>query len=26
VCQFYAVVWIHPEHDFIAFMLDGQPE
>jgi hypothetical protein len=19
-------VWIHPEHDFIAFMLDGWPE
>ena len=21
--QFYAIVWIHPEHDFIGFMLDG---
>ena len=24
--QFYATVWIHPKHDFIAFMLDGWPE
>ena len=26
VRQFYAVVWIHPEYDFIAFMLNGWPE
>ena len=26
VRQFYATVWIHSEHDFIAFMLDGHPE
>ena len=26
VRQFYAIVWIHLEHDFIAFMLDDQPE
>jgi len=26
VRQFYATMWIHPEHDFIAFMLDGRPE
>ena len=26
VCQFYATVWIHLEHDYIAFMLHGQPE
>ena len=26
VRQFYAIVWIHPEHDLIAFMLDGRPE
>ena len=26
VHQFYATVWIHLEHDFIAFMLDGRPE
>ena len=26
VRQFYATVWIHPEHDFIGFMLDGWPE
>ena len=24
--QFYATVWIHSEHDFIGFMLDGWPE
>ena len=24
--QFYAKVWIHLEHDFIAFMLDGRLE
>ena len=26
VRQFYTIVWIHPEHDFIDFMLDGWPE
>ena len=26
VRQFYAIVWIHPKHDFICFMLDGRPE
>ena len=26
VCHFYAIVWIHPEHDFMGFMLDGWPE
>jgi hypothetical protein len=26
VCQFYATVWIHLEHDYIAFMLHGRPE
>ena len=26
VQQFYATVWIHPEHDYIAFMLHGQQE
>ena len=26
VRQFYATVWIHPEHDYIAFMLHGRPE
>ena len=26
VRQFYATVWIHLEHDFIAFMLDGWPD
>ena len=26
VRQFYAIVWIHLEHDFIGFMLDGWPE
>jgi hypothetical protein len=26
VHQFYAIVWIHAEHDFIGFMLDGRPE
>ena len=26
VHQFYAIVWIHLEHDYIAFMLHGQPE
>ena len=24
--QFYVIVWIHPELDFIGFMLDGWPE
>ena len=24
--QFYAIVWIHLEHDYIAFMLHGRPE
>ena len=26
VRQFYAIVWIHPKHDYIDFMLHGQPE
>ena len=26
VRQFYATMWIHPEHDYIAFMLHGRPE
>ena len=26
VRQFYATMRIHPEHDFISFMLDGRPE
>ena len=26
VRQFYATVWIHPKHDYIAFMLHGLPE
>ena len=26
VRQFYAIVWIHPKHDYIAFMLHGQLE
>ena len=26
VRHFYAIVWIHPEHDFMAFMLDDRPK